>query len=179
MITQAAENLDHPDCREVQVSLNLRFDDEPGMMKSTSLERHLSECESCAAYEQTLIKLRSMLHRLPVTPFPADALEEVLCDTIESPPSRSHNVIGRIGMNFATAAALMLLVFGGWLVIRPMATKQAYSEAELDRIERDLLMVMNRLGTTLSSAERLAVDDVLIRETSPAMQNVPLKMNRP
>lgn len=179
MITQAADHLDRPDCLEVQVSLNLRFDDEPGAIKSTSLERHLAECDSCAAYEQTLIKLLSMLHRLPVTPFPADALKEVLCDTIERSPDRSRNVIGRIGMNLATAAALILLVFGGWLIIRPMATAQAYSEAELDRIERDLQVVMTRLGTALSSAERVAVDDVLIRETSPAMRNAPLKMNRP
>ena len=60
-----------------------------------------------------------------------------------------------------------------------MATEQAYSEAELDRIERDLQVVMTRLGTALSSAERVAVDDVLIRETSPAMRNAPLKISRP
>lgn len=173
MITQAASRIDQPDCREVQVSLNLRFDDEPDALKSTSLERHLAECESCAAYEQTLIKLRSMLHRLPVTPFPADALEEVLRDTTERIHHHSPNVIGRIGLNFAAAAALLLLVFGGWLVIGPMTTEQAYSEAELDRIERELQVVMHRLGSALSSAEWYAVDDVLIRETSPAMQNVP------
>ena len=179
MITHAADHVDHSDCRTVQVSLNLRFDDEPGAMNTSSLERHLTECESCAAYEQTLIKLRSMLRRLPEIPFPADAREEVLDDTTVRSHHNSRSVIGRVGLNLATAAALLLMVLGGWLVTRPMATEQEYSEAELDQIERDLQVVIHRLGTALSSAERYAVDDVLIRETSPAMQSMPFKMNQP
>ena len=98
-------------------------------------------------------------------------------DTVDRVQHQPPVVIGRIGLNLATAAALLLLVLGAWQFGRPMASEKMYSEAELDRIERDLQRVMLVLGQAVNTAERHAVNDVLIGETSPVMRNIPLKKN--
>ena len=99
-----------------------------------ALREHLNGCPGCTSWWQQAVRLERLLEQLPVPSAPADKKVVLLDDlaaagpvirtipVVERPPGRSifETVRSVPGLTFVAAlAAAVLIVVGGWMVIRP------------------------------------------------------------
>lgn len=162
-------------CATARAALEARFDGEQGDLSEHRLDGHLESCEACAAFEADLHALRSMILDLPAAPLPADALEEVLARTVDRPVIASPFAFHRRPLHgLAIAAVLTLSVVGAWFAAQPASIDDGFSEVELARLERDLYLVMNTLGSAVHRRGAAAVNAVLIDETAPTLRAAPM-----
>lgn len=142
---------------------------------SAGLDAHLLACGGCRAYQRDLRRIRDGLRSVPLHPLPPASLRHLRAIAHEGDDARLRYrafAPARVRAAMAAAAVLMLAAAAIWFVNDGPGA--APSEAELAQIDRDLQVVLARLGDALASAERIAVDDVLIGGTAPLIRRLPL-----
>ena len=115
-----------------------------------------------------------VLRALPDVPLPPSALEAIWAGTIRARDRAHHpadpgrrTALAQVGVPFAAAAALVLTSVGAWT----LGGSRAPTEAELARLDREVMLALSVLGRALRRAERIAVSEVLVGETGPAVRS--------
>ncbi|MCZ6836307.1 MAG: zf-HC2 domain-containing protein [Planctomycetota bacterium] len=179
MISHAHSESTSHDCKAFREAIEIQHDGEDSPIQVEQLDRHVLDCPRCADFRDELDSLRNLFQNLPEAPFPVEALDEVLADSVERiQPITPLVMIRKMGISLAAAAMLTFAVVGAWFAAQPTSLEEQYTEAELVRLEQDLYAIMYRLGDTVQLSEKIAVHDVLIKETSPIIRVVPLTAPR-
>jgi anti-sigma factor RsiW len=141
------------------------------------LDGHLVDCAECRQAEVELQQIQQALRGLSASPFPEDALDEVWDRT-----TRTSGRTGWIDWRAIAAAAVLALAFLGiwqtkdqFMPAGEVAVVEVdATDAELARAEAEARFVLNLTATALRRSEKAAIEEVMGKRVSPALQKIPL-----
>ncbi|MFQ5494218.1 MAG: hypothetical protein ACE5EX_02455 [Phycisphaerae bacterium] len=186
-------------CDQVRIAIDGDHNGGAEALSRSSLDTHLAACGACRAYRDESRTLGRVLQRMPLVPFPRDALTELLHRTVEAEPARDRGPVEsrnrrsagspggaaahertprrrrRARVPLATAAALVLAVGAAWYVRRGAEEAEA---ARLSRAVDQTRFVLDVTSRALRRVEHAAVDEVLEKRVTPALQRVATAWSR-
>jgi anti-sigma factor RsiW len=135
------------------------------------LQDHVEVCAACREEQAELRSIQEELRALPPVPLPGAALQEVWRWTsrAEAPTAPSRGRL--LDWRAAAAAVVLAATLGGLARWLPAPSTEPTAE-EVARARYVLALTAEALRTT----RRVAVDEVLADEVSPALDSVPLKL---
>ena len=141
------------------------------------LTRHLEGCDECRQAEVELQQVQRALRGLAATPFPEDALKDVWNRTTRSGNRRAWTDWRAI----AAAAVLALAFLGIWQASdrftsgsQVAVAERGPSDEELVRAAAEARFVLNLTATALRRSEKAAIEEVMGKRVSPALQRIPM-----
>lgn len=134
------------------------------------LREHVEACAGCRAWWQQAAKLERLLERLPAPPAPADKKTAMIDDLTAAGPvirtvPRLAEPAGLPGGDFlrrnsryvAALAAAVLVVLGGWLLLKPNGQKGEVAAAPRHPLLEKLVQRDVALARATTSAQRLEI----------------------
>ena len=165
-------------CARATRYIHQRLDgDAPDSASADWLARHLEGCSDCRQAEVELQQIQQALRGLAGEPFPQDALDEVWSQT-----TRSENRRAWIDWRaIAAAAVLALALLGIWQVSdrfmpgnEVAVADAAPTNEDLARAAAEARFVLDLTATALRRSEKAAVEEILGKRVSPALQKIPM-----
>lgn len=161
-------------CVAAREAIHAALDGPVAAGRSATLERHLAECEACAAFRHELARVEAALRKLPVISMPERALEAVWEQTIRADRSGVRTLPrARSWRALAAAAALAVVAtFAVWIAHR--AADRGPSPDEIRVARAQLEYVLGLTGSALGQTRSAALDRVIRREVAPALRRIPI-----
>ncbi len=145
-------------CERMRRSIDEQFDHGAPDQPDATLADHLSQCKGCSQYQQGLKALEEQMRSLPAIPFPNEALEALLAETVDTACTSMRRRSWRLwGRPLAAAAVVALCVTISW------PAWQLHLAAEQKRVDQAVMQTRYVLGVTVGVVQRveaLAVDEI-------------------
>ena len=155
-------------CERMRRSIDEQFDHGAPDQPDVTLVDHLSQCKACSQYHQRLKALEKQMRSLPPIPFPNEALEALLAETVDTHcTSMRWWSRRRWGRPLAAAAVIALCVTVSW------PAWQLHLAAEQKRVDQAVMQTRYVLGVTAGAFQRvetLAVDEIYRQRLSGALE---------
>ncbi len=155
-------------CERTRRSIDERFDHGATDQPDAALADHLSQCQACSQYHQSLKALQQQMRSLPSIPFPNGSLEALLAETVDTArASMGWWSWRRWGRPLAAAAVIALCVTISW------PAWQLHVAAEQKRVDQAVIQTRYVLGVTAGAFQRvetLAVDEIYVARLSGALE---------
>jgi anti-sigma factor (TIGR02949 family) len=139
---------------------------------AAALERHLDSCPQCTEELAWARRVRRELRALPPLACPPEVTERVMAEvhsdgeaagTVTPFRRPGSPATSRWPLRFAAAAAVLLAILTGTVLLRPITPETQYTAAELAQAEEDARLAL----AVLSAIQRRAGDkirqDVLVK----------------
>jgi predicted anti-sigma-YlaC factor YlaD len=159
-------------CVATRKAIHETFDGHMASERRAGLERHLAECEACAAFRDELARVETALRELPVVAMPEGALETVWDRTVRAERS-GIRFLPRARIRRALAAALAAVAaVAAWMAHRAAESGPSPDEIRLARVQ--LERVLEITGSALGRTRNAALDRVFRREVAPVLRRIPI-----
>ncbi len=163
-------------CEIARGAIHRQLDGEPLVpAERESLAVHLEGCAGCREARGELEQVQQALASLPELPLPSADLEAVFDRTTRRRPRFWQP--GAWGLEWRLAAAAAMVALAAF-VLWPQGEPRP-SAAEIRQAEAEARLVFKLTFDALKRTQRVAVDEVLGGEVSPALQRVPMKLPGP
>ena len=160
-------------CDEVRVALEAQFDSQLSVGIGSEVDRHLVTCTACCEFAGDLGAADRTLQQLSLLEFPADAMAQVLAQTVDSPTVRSVPILWRSSLTkLATAAVLLLAVSLSWVISQ---RAERGRERQLHRAVAETEYVLNVASNAVRRVENVTVHDVMQGHITGAVRRIPAR----
>jgi hypothetical protein len=142
------------------------------------LRGHLDDCSACNAWWKQSLQIERQLTELPVPPAPAGKKSALLADlhSARAEPAhatRSRDFLRSPVVKYAAAlAASILIVLGGWLVLRPSKQPEVVVEPAKHPLLETVSSRIVALSESRSQSERMEVLGSLAGDLSLESRNL-------
>ena len=152
-------------CNEAQLNILLKDSGELSGIQQKDLDIHLNSCEDCVRYSKTNLKIMDMA----IQAMPENGPSAGIIDNIkkQAQPIRRPLIFRRHIIQWAAAAALVLIVLGNW----SFTPKISSTETEISDMYAVLAIVTDNAYSTVDIASK-----ELQEGTIPDMETLLLQM---
>lgn len=157
-------------CERIRRLIDEQFDRAAPDHMDAAVADHLSQCNACRQYHQRLKAFEEDMRSLPTVPFPKEALEAVLAETVDLATTATWQWSWRRWGRRLVAAAVLALS-----VTIPWTAWQLHLSAQQERIDEAVSQTRYVLGVTAGAfhrVETVAVDDVYGEHLSSALRRL-------
>jgi anti-sigma factor RsiW len=168
-------------CVDALERIEAYLDGELEATEATALEHHSNACPACAEELAWARRVRQELRALPPLECPPGVMDSVMAaaagptatgttgaeaaKSVLSFPQRPRSAqrFAPWALRFAAAAAVVLAVLAGALLLRPTAPRPQYTAAELAQAEKEARLAFAYLSTIQRRAGHKIQQDVLVK----------------
>jgi len=176
-------------CAEARQTIHELLDGPIPADSREALAGHLSSCDSCREFQRGVEAVQTALQELPELPFPDDALEEVWSRTVHAKPEAPAVPAPRPGWWSAVAAAAAILLLAVLvslnqnrvITVGPEIAGRGPGEvtpAEIEQAALEARQVLALTAQALRKGRRVALEEVLAGQVSPAIRRIPIQWPR-
>lgn len=170
-------------CVDALERIEAYLDGELDATEATALEHHRKACPACAEELAWARRVRQELRALPPLECSPGVMDSVMAAAAGPPavgttaaeapasesvlpfpqPTRSTQRFAPWALRFAAAAAVVLAVLAGALLLRPTAPQTQFTAAELAQAEKEARLAFAYLSTIQRRAGHKIQQDVLVK----------------